>query len=191
LETDYVLILDVPGLPRNRLRVDLVDGDLRITASYPNDDAEGSSEGSSMQERRKRSFVRTSPVPEDAIVEAISAKLSRGELTVILPKKQPTVVEVPIIYSEDDEEVQVGEQDVPVPNDKPTATAAAAATAGVRAEEEAWVDLSQDDEGKSKEDKGKAPMESETELEPEVAAVIAEQLHEMAMNKAAMEEDSD
>lgn len=184
-----MLILDVPGLPRDRLRVDLVDGDLRISAAYP----EGSGEGSSRQERRNRSFVRTSPVPEDAIVEAISAKLSRGELTVILPKKQPKVVEVPIIYSDDDEEVKVGEHDTPMPDDKPTATAAAAAAAGVGGED-AWVDLSQEHEGEAgnnKEEKGKAHVESESELEPEVAAVIAEQLHEMAMNKAAMEEDSD
>ncbi len=72
---------ELPGVDRNAINVELVDGYLNLSASRKALAAEGQSEESFV-------FSRSVSVPEDLHADKVSAAYENGVLTVTLPKKE-------------------------------------------------------------------------------------------------------
>lgn len=87
VETDeaYRIVLDVPGLGMDRLRVEVAEGRLLVggTRGFTR-------EPDAVQhvlERDYGPFIRRFPLPGDADADAVTATLKNGELTILLPKR--------------------------------------------------------------------------------------------------------
>lgn len=87
LETEYTIEAAVPGLTKDDVQVDYVDGVLTISASSQNEKDEEAN-GYVVRELHKSSFSRSLNVdPDQCDVEAIEAGVNDGILTVKIPKK--------------------------------------------------------------------------------------------------------
>lgn len=72
---------ELPGVNRDDINVEMVDGYLNISASRKSLAAEGRSE-------ETFSFSRTVSIPEDVHADKVGAAYENGVLTVTLPKKE-------------------------------------------------------------------------------------------------------
>lgn len=81
-EEEYLILADVPGSSEDAIRVDLHQGELVLAASRS-----AVEEGTALlREFDPLPFRRTFRVPDSIDANAVSAKVSRGVLTVHLPK---------------------------------------------------------------------------------------------------------
>ncbi|MHC1744281.1 MAG: Hsp20/alpha crystallin family protein [Syntrophobacteraceae bacterium] len=89
--TEWRLMADLPGVPEEALRVEIVDKTLRISGNRPLPaEASGDSDGSLRVVRSERScgsFCRSVAIPGDAREDAIQAELKLGVLKVTVPKQ--------------------------------------------------------------------------------------------------------
>ena len=86
---DYVVLVDLPGVERDRLKVTTLGGELTIAGERPRPELD---EGSEVlrTERGYGSFRRTLRLPPDIREEDVSARLEEGVLEVRLPRKAPS-----------------------------------------------------------------------------------------------------
>lgn len=72
---------ELPGLNRNDINVEIVDGYLTISAERKNKSEKGENEASF-------SFTRSISIPDDVRTDAVGASYEHGILTVTLPKRE-------------------------------------------------------------------------------------------------------
>lgn len=79
--------LDLPGVPREQLRVRLANGYLHVSGARPFPTAEGA-RGSQYSEQRFGAFQRSIPIPSDVAPEQVRAELRDGVLTIQMPRAE-------------------------------------------------------------------------------------------------------
>ncbi len=84
-DQQYYLHLDVPGVDRRDLSVE-VDNGVLIISGEKREETEKGSRRQRSKERYYGSFYREISLPQDADVERLKAELTRGVLTVTIPK---------------------------------------------------------------------------------------------------------
>lgn len=90
----YVLTLDVPGVARDAITVDIDDGVLRISGERAHDTDAGRVH---RMERAVGAFTRSVDLPDAADAAAVEASLADGVLTVAIgkrPQPEPTHIEI-------------------------------------------------------------------------------------------------
>ena len=86
----YVLDLDMPGVKKEDMQVELKDGYLTVSAKTGYDNEEKDKKGRYLRrERFSGSFSRNFYVGEDVTEQDIKARFENGVLTIAVPKKQP------------------------------------------------------------------------------------------------------
>ena len=86
---DYVVMVDLPGIDRDAVKVTTLGGELTVAGERPRPEL---SEGSEVlrTERGYGSFRRTLRLPPDIDEEAVTAQLEDGVLEIRLPRKAPS-----------------------------------------------------------------------------------------------------
>jgi len=92
------ICVDLPGVPKDNVKIDVQDGALVIQGERREERTEGGEqEGFRRTERRYGSFYRVVPLPEAADAEKAQAQMNDGvlEITVpVAPEKQPRRLEI-------------------------------------------------------------------------------------------------
>ncbi|MCU0624143.1 MAG: Hsp20/alpha crystallin family protein [Gemmatimonadaceae bacterium] len=84
----YVISLDLPGVPADKLQVVAEQGRLRVSGERPALSAEGTAH---VAERRYGAFERSFRLPEAVDAGKIEATVADGVLTITLPKREPAI----------------------------------------------------------------------------------------------------
>jgi HSP20 family protein len=84
--------IDLPGVPREALRLRLASGYLQVSGLRPFPTTEGT-RGSQFAEQRFGAFQRTIPIPADVSAEQVRAELRDGVLIVQMPRAEAPVLE--------------------------------------------------------------------------------------------------
>ena len=88
-EEDLLLTADTPGVPKESLRVDVVEGKVLVISSSWEKESKEEEEGRILREERVHSsFSRSVRLPESVDAGAIRAKYENGVLHVTIPKKK-------------------------------------------------------------------------------------------------------
>jgi HSP20 family protein len=85
--THYVVQAEVPGVPKERIQVDVDEDRLEIRAEHSVEKQE-EKEGARYREIGRSAFYRAIPLPEDADPDKVEARLENGMLTVTLGKHE-------------------------------------------------------------------------------------------------------
>jgi HSP20 family protein len=90
-ETDdrYLVLLDVPGLDRNDIKV-IVEQDTVTVEAQARQEQQDAKESKWLLRERLGSFTRTITLPDEVDDEAATARFDNGVLYLTLPKKQAT-----------------------------------------------------------------------------------------------------
>ncbi len=95
-EEAYLIRLDLPGMDKDRIEVNVVDNILTIKGERQaqKEDKEEGEEGIYYyrKERSFGAFERSIPLPTNVSADEINAQYENGVLTVTLPKNEPTSV---------------------------------------------------------------------------------------------------
>lgn len=83
---EYIIEAELPGMKKEDVEIEIIDGGLKISASKK-EEKEEKGEGYLRRERGYLSFSRQLPLPEDADVDKIEAKLVDGVLQINVAKK--------------------------------------------------------------------------------------------------------
>ncbi len=86
---NYELSIEMPGVKKEDIQMELKDGYLNVTASH-NTDKEGRI---IRKERVSGSYSRSFYVGEDIHTEDVKASFNNGELFVTVPKEAPKKIE--------------------------------------------------------------------------------------------------
>jgi len=94
---NYIATLELPGLKKEEVKVEVAEGALTITGERKLEKEE-KEEGYFRSERSYGSFYRSIPLPKEAKIENIKAELTNGVLvvTVPVPETKVNVKQVPI-----------------------------------------------------------------------------------------------
>ena len=84
----YVVSLDLPGVPAEKVRVVAEKGRLRVSGERPAPTLEGTPQ---LVERHHGTFERTFRLPASVEVGKIEAAAADGVLTITLPKRDPAI----------------------------------------------------------------------------------------------------
>jgi HSP20 family protein len=82
-ENNTYVRAELPGVNRDEINVEMVDGYLNVTAARKVAAGEG-------QEEQSFSFSRSVSIPEEVQADKVSAAYENGVLTVTLPKREET-----------------------------------------------------------------------------------------------------
>lgn len=88
-ESEYIVEADMPGFDKNSIEIRYENNMLTISGQH-DEITEEKRENYIHRERRRGSFSRTIPVPENVDAEKIKANYNNGVLKVILPKMTPS-----------------------------------------------------------------------------------------------------
>lgn len=88
-ENEYILEADLPGFEKSGIEIRNEGNMLTITAKQ-DETTEEKSKNYIHRERRRGSFQRTIPLPDNVNSEAIKASFNNGVLKLILPKTSPS-----------------------------------------------------------------------------------------------------
>jgi HSP20 family protein len=88
-EQDYIVEADLPGYEKNGIEIHFEDNMLTISAEQ-DEVTEEKGQNYIHRERRRGSFSRTIPIPQNVNSDAIKANYNNGVLRVILPKVAPS-----------------------------------------------------------------------------------------------------
>lgn len=97
-EKEYVLRIEVPGIPRENLDVSLV-GEILTLSGHREKVERKEQENMLWEEREEGRFVRTVKLPQAVDAAKIDATCQEGILTVKLPKAEPAVKSKIVIKS--------------------------------------------------------------------------------------------
>lgn len=92
VETDTELVLksDAPGMTKEDIKVQILDGNtLSITGEHDSDEEQPYGRSRRVEHKHCK-FTQTFPLPENVDTSRVSATLERGRLRVTLPKLSPT-----------------------------------------------------------------------------------------------------
>jgi len=81
---NFVATLELPGLKKEEVKVEVTEEGLTITGER-NFEKEEKEEGYFRSERSYGSFYRMVPLPKDAKIDSVKAELTNGVLTVTVP----------------------------------------------------------------------------------------------------------
>ena len=87
-EKNYVIDVEVPGINRDNLEIDLTDNYLTITAHLDESSEEKGKNGQYLRRERKTGVFRRSFALENVKTEEITAQLINGVLSVTCPKSE-------------------------------------------------------------------------------------------------------
>lgn len=91
---NYELSIEVPGVKKEDIQMELKDGYLNVTASHNANKEDKDKEGRIIrQERVSGSYSRSFYVGYDVRTEDVKASFNNGELVVTVPKEAPKKVE--------------------------------------------------------------------------------------------------
>jgi len=82
---EYVIEAELPGMKKEDVEIEIVEGGIRISASKK-EEKEERGEGYLRRERGFLSFSRQLPLPENTDTDKVEAKLLDGVLQVNIPK---------------------------------------------------------------------------------------------------------
>jgi HSP20 family protein len=85
----YVVKVDLPGVKKKEIKLNMTDNSIEIDAKHK-DEAQEKKKNYLKKERSEVSYYRTLPLPEKILVDKSKAKLTDGTLTISLPKAKPT-----------------------------------------------------------------------------------------------------
>ena len=83
--------MDVPGVKRNEINLEVADNSLEISAEHK-EESEEKKKNYLRKERSHVSYYRTLPLSENVVASNVKAKLTDGVLDITLPKARPTVI---------------------------------------------------------------------------------------------------
>jgi HSP20 family protein len=83
--------MDVPGVKKNEIKLEVADNSLEISAEHK-EESEEKKKNYLRKERSHVSYYRTLPLSENVISGKVKAKLTDGILDITLPKSKPTSV---------------------------------------------------------------------------------------------------
>lgn len=86
-EDHYLLTLDMPGVPKDKIRLEIVDGQFMISGER-NQERKGRSDGAWYSERRHGKFQRNFALPARVDADKIEANYQDGTLRVYVPKAE-------------------------------------------------------------------------------------------------------
>jgi HSP20 family protein len=84
----YLLSFDLPGVPKDDIKIELKDNLLRISGERRRAESGTDKEGRSYSERRYGQFERAFTLPPEVNGEKIQAHFENGELHLMLPKTE-------------------------------------------------------------------------------------------------------
>ena len=87
-ESDYLINVELPGVPREAIDIELHDGVLTVRGEKTSERSE-EREGYFFSERQYGRFQRTFRLPADAAEEGVAADFRDGVLTVRVPRTRP------------------------------------------------------------------------------------------------------
>lgn len=91
---NYELSIEMPGVKKEDIQMELKDGYLNVTASHNTNKEDKDKEGRIIrQERVNGSYSRTFYVGNDVRTEDVKASFDNGELIVTVPKEAPKKIE--------------------------------------------------------------------------------------------------
>lgn len=91
---NYELPIEMPGVKKEDIQMELKDGYLNVTASHNTNKEDKDKEGRIIrQERVNGSYSRTFYVGNDVRTEDVKASFDNGELIVTVPKEAPKKIE--------------------------------------------------------------------------------------------------
>ena len=91
---NYELDMELPGVKKEDIQMELKDGYLKITANHNSDTEDKDKEGKVIRkERVSGSYSRSFYVGEHVRTEDVKASFGNGELKVTVPKEAPKQVE--------------------------------------------------------------------------------------------------
>lgn len=91
---NYELDMELPGVKKEDIQMELKDGYLKITANHNSDTEDKDKEGKVIRkERVSGSYSRSFYVGEHVRTEDVKASFDNGELKVTVPKEAPKQVE--------------------------------------------------------------------------------------------------
>merc|ERR1739847_219471 len=86
-EDKFLVYADVPGVPKDKLKVDIKDNGITLSFDQEEKKEETTQQGKTIRKERYYSaFTRTLPIPKWVDKENISAAYTDGVLTLALPK---------------------------------------------------------------------------------------------------------
>ncbi len=88
-EKEYIVEADLPGYDKSGIEIHFEDNMLTISAKQ-DEVTEEKGHNYIHRERRRGSFSRTVPIPQNVNSDAIKATYDKGVLQVILPKVEPS-----------------------------------------------------------------------------------------------------
>ena len=83
--------MDVPGVKKNEIKLEVADNSLEISAEHK-EESEEKKKNYLRKERSHVSYYRTLPLSENVVSGKVKAKLTDGILDITLPKSKPTSV---------------------------------------------------------------------------------------------------
>lgn len=91
---NYELSIEMPGVKKEDIQMELKDGYLNVTASHNTNTEDKDKEGRIIrQERVSGSYSRSFYVGDDVRTEDVKASFDNGELIVTVPKEAPKKIE--------------------------------------------------------------------------------------------------
>lgn len=91
---NYELSIEMPGVKKEDIQMELKDGYLNVTASHNTNKEDKDKEGRIIrQERVSGSYSRSFYVGNDVRTEDVKASFNNGELVVTVPKEAPKKIE--------------------------------------------------------------------------------------------------
>jgi len=94
--THYTVRLDLPGVEKPNIKVEVNDGQLTVAADRTQTQEEKDEKGHVIREERSEGeFLRSIPLPGPVKQDGMTANYNDGVLTINLPKVKPARVEAP------------------------------------------------------------------------------------------------
>lgn len=86
--TEYRLTMDLPGLDKGDVQLQVKDNVLQVVAERNDETSEGSEDSYLYRERHYGRQERSFLLPADADPERITATFDKGQLTIAVPKRE-------------------------------------------------------------------------------------------------------
>jgi len=84
----YEMRLEMPGIPKDKINIEVTQNSVEISADY-NEEKEEKGKNWLRQERSSGTFYRSMELPEELKTGEVEAEFKNGVLTVMLPKVKP------------------------------------------------------------------------------------------------------